>query len=227
MSAAALRGLLIVAATLSLAAPAQAGLSVLDNGKVRVGIDLGQGGKLTWLSRSNGEHADNLLFEAEQSDNGGPFGPGGGPSWHGYQDPAAVVAHSNDGRTIYDRALWVGCECAMETWITLHGNAVVAQALEVFRRTLDEETAREVQDPDAVRAALLRHFASEREGKAALAAVRPRIDPILDAARAADRVDASTLAVVRGRLEDYATVAGMLGDKEENASFAARLRELR
>jgi hypothetical protein len=53
---------------------------------------------------------------------------------------------------------------------TLHGNAVVAQALDVFRRTLDEETAKEVQDPEAVRAALLRHFAAERDGKPALAA---------------------------------------------------------
>ena len=53
---------------------------------------------------------------------------------------------------------------------TLHGNAVVAHALEVLRRTLDEETAKEVQDPAAVRAALLRHFAAERDGKPALAA---------------------------------------------------------
>lgn len=49
---------------------------------------------------------------------------------------------------------------------TLHANAVAAQALDVFRRTLDEETARGVQDPEAVRAALRRHFATEREGKA-------------------------------------------------------------
>jgi hypothetical protein len=47
----------------------------------------------------------------------------------------------------------------------LHGNAVVAQALEVFRRTLDEETARDVEDPEAVRAAIRRHFVVEREGK--------------------------------------------------------------
>jgi hypothetical protein len=53
---------------------------------------------------------------------------------------------------------------------TLHGNAVVAQALEVFRRTLDEETAREVQDPEAVRAALFRHFSADRDGKSGLAA---------------------------------------------------------
>jgi len=46
----------------------------------------------------------------------------------------------------------------------LHGNAVAAQALDVLRRTLDEETSRDVQDPEAVRAALLRHFLKPREG---------------------------------------------------------------
>ncbi|HUO51362.1 MAG TPA: hypothetical protein VMT93_02505 [Gemmatimonadaceae bacterium] len=51
----------------------------------------------------------------------------------------------------------------------LHGNAVAAQALEMFRRTLDEETARGVQDPEAVRAALRRHFAVDREGKVVFA----------------------------------------------------------
>ena len=52
---------------------------------------------------------------------------------------------------------------------TLHGNAVVAQALDIFRRTLDEETARKVEDPEAVRAALRRHFAIERGGKVTFA----------------------------------------------------------
>ena len=51
----------------------------------------------------------------------------------------------------------------------LHGNAVAAQALEVFRRTLNEETARSVQDPEAVRAALRRHFAVDRDGKVVFA----------------------------------------------------------
>ena len=53
---------------------------------------------------------------------------------------------------------------------TLHGNAVAAQALDVFRRTLDEETARTVQDPEAVRAALRRHFSVEHEGRVTFAA---------------------------------------------------------
>jgi AcrR family transcriptional regulator len=61
---------------------------------------------------------------------------------------------------------------------TLHGNAVVAQALDVFRRTLDEETAREVEDPEAVRAALRRHFAVERDGKGVLAAATDLADGV-------------------------------------------------
>jgi len=53
---------------------------------------------------------------------------------------------------------------------TLHANAAVAQALDVLRRTLDEQSAREVEDPAAVRAAIRRHFAPERDQKATLAA---------------------------------------------------------
>jgi hypothetical protein len=52
---------------------------------------------------------------------------------------------------------------------TLHGNAVVAMALDVFRRTLDEEAAAAIEDPAAVRAAMRRHFAVERGEKARLA----------------------------------------------------------
>ena len=48
---------------------------------------------------------------------------------------------------------------------TLHGNAVAAQALEVLRRTLDEATSRDVEDPEAVRAALKRHFTIDVDGK--------------------------------------------------------------
>lgn len=52
---------------------------------------------------------------------------------------------------------------------TLHGNAMVALALDVLRRTLDEEAAAGLEDPAAVRAALLRHFAVDRGSKARLA----------------------------------------------------------
>jgi hypothetical protein len=52
---------------------------------------------------------------------------------------------------------------------TLHANAAAAQALDVLRRTLDEETARGIQDPDAVRAALQRHFVVEAAGRSTFA----------------------------------------------------------
>ena len=53
---------------------------------------------------------------------------------------------------------------------TLHANAAAAQALEILRRTLDEETSRSVEDPAAVRAAIKRHFAPERDQKGTLRA---------------------------------------------------------
>jgi hypothetical protein len=51
---------------------------------------------------------------------------------------------------------------------TLHANATVANALDILRRTLDEQTAREIEDPAAVRAAIRRHFAPDRDPKAKL-----------------------------------------------------------
>ncbi|MGH7619193.1 MAG: hypothetical protein ACREPM_18395 [Gemmatimonadaceae bacterium] len=52
---------------------------------------------------------------------------------------------------------------------TLHANATAAHALEILRRTLDEETARGLQDPDAVRAAITRHFVVDTGGHATFA----------------------------------------------------------
>ncbi len=52
---------------------------------------------------------------------------------------------------------------------TAHANAVVAQAMDMFKRTLDEKTAEKVEDPEAIRAALRRKFAtSEDAGTAVL-----------------------------------------------------------
>ena len=51
---------------------------------------------------------------------------------------------------------------------TLHANAAVAHALHILRRTLDEQTSRDVEDPAAVRAAIRRHFVPDRETKSRL-----------------------------------------------------------
>ena len=75
------------------------------------------------------------------------------------------IAARRDERTpLYSTAVEASGSAAPAPF-TLHGNAVVAQALAVFRRTLDEETAKGVQDPEAVRAALIRQFSVERDGK--------------------------------------------------------------
>jgi hypothetical protein len=52
----------------------------------------------------------------------------------------------------------------------LHGNAVVAYALDCLKRTLDEEAAKALQDPEGVRAALRRHFAPGGDKSAFVAA---------------------------------------------------------
>ena len=73
---------------------------------------------------------------------------------------------------------------------TLHANATVALALDVLRRTLDEETAKELQDPDAVRAAIHRHFLVEHAAKQAAGAaadVRRQVDlRVVDRSRRRD-----------------------------------------
>jgi hypothetical protein len=71
--------------------------------------------------------------------------------------------------SLYSTEVTLAGELAAHPY-TLHANAVAAHALEILRRTLDEETSREVEDPAAVRAALKRHFTPEREPKATLRA---------------------------------------------------------
>jgi hypothetical protein len=51
---------------------------------------------------------------------------------------------------------------------TAHGNGVAALALDILRRTLDEETARDVPDGEAVRAGLQRSFERTDAGKKSL-----------------------------------------------------------
>jgi len=46
---------------------------------------------------------------------------------------------------------------------TLHSNAVVAEALDILRQTLDEKTAEKIEKGDVVRAAIVRQFAMEAD----------------------------------------------------------------
>ena len=109
---------------------------------------------------------------------------------------------------------------------TLHGNAMAAFALEVLRRTLDEETAREVQDPEAVRAAIDRSFARADGGKKTY---RTALDLSGGEASADDAVGSAAwlplYEVVRGDDSTYRRTVRALGDAPV-ASLAAMLARL-
>lgn len=120
-------------------------MSFLDNGTIRIGVDLDIGGTITFLARSQG--GENLINsrdlgrQIQQSYYSGPS-PFGKPhpgwknwSWNPigsgdvYGHPARVVEHKNDGTTLYVKTIpmqWalnnVPGECTFETWVTLAGH---------------------------------------------------------------------------------------------------------
>ena len=81
-----------------------------------------------------------------------------------YLSSEDLVARRDRNVPLYSTEVVPGGEPAPFAF-TLHGNAVVAHALDVLRRTLDEETAKGLEDPEAVRAALKRHFTAEEDRK--------------------------------------------------------------
>lgn len=115
---------------------------------------------------------------------------------------------------------------------TLHGNAAVALALDVLRRTLDEEAAKEVPDPEAVRAAIRRHLVTS-SGKPTFAAATDLSGqvvaeddphgsvlwlPLLEAATRDESIyRRSAKALPTGRPELVAQVARLLGPDAEGA----------
>src|SRR5262245_36480594 len=104
-------------------AAALSGISYLDNGTIRVEIDLDHGGKITYLGRSR-EPASDVIEAVEQS-----YSDGG---WHVAATGGDVLSSENDGTTIHtgvvprtdDGAL---CACSLETWVTLKGSTALVR----------------------------------------------------------------------------------------------------
>ncbi|MGE3310970.1 MAG: hypothetical protein AB7O66_13455 [Limisphaerales bacterium] len=123
-------------------------MTYLDNGKVRIGMDLALGGAVTFLSSP--DHAGNLINSADlgrqiqMSHYSGPWPFVAGdkqpaPQWAGlgwnpiqtgdcHHNPSTVTDHRNDGRELYIRCVpmqWphdnVPGDCVFETWTTLDG----------------------------------------------------------------------------------------------------------
>ena len=135
--------------------------SYLDNGVVKVGIELTKGGSITYLSKSG--TTDNVINnhdlgrQIQQSYYSGPqpYNPSnnanpGWPNWpwnpiqtgDSYYHPSLVLAHTNTGRSLYVKCRpmqWalnnVPGECTFESWITLNGSVVTVSNRLVNQRT--------------------------------------------------------------------------------------------
>ena len=155
-------------------APAQqaetSGMSYLDNGVIRLGMNLEIGGAITWLSESGSD--ENLVNshdwgrQIQMSFYSGPtpYEPDGKkphPSWtfigwnpiqsgDCYDNPSQVLAHENYGETAYVKCIPMHWpldnepgECSFEVWATLEGNTVrVRSRLTNARGDTTQYTAR-------------------------------------------------------------------------------------
>jgi hypothetical protein len=126
-------------------------MSYLDNGTIRLGVDLNLGGAITWLSKSKSDL--NLINswdwgrQVQMSFYSGPvpFMPGGkapAPEWKGlgwnpvqagdhFGNASKTIEQSNDGKTIHIKCIpmqWpldkVPLEGTFEAWYSLDGSAV-------------------------------------------------------------------------------------------------------
>ena len=145
-----------------LGVPSWAEMSWLDNGQVRVGVDLKHGGALVFLSRGGGKNRVNnydfgrqvqLAFYAGPV----PYAEAGqepAPHWahlgwnpvqtgDDFGNPSRVVLHENDGRVLHVRCVplqWplnaVPAECEFDSWLELDG-AVVRGRAQIRNRRSD------------------------------------------------------------------------------------------
>ena len=136
-------------------------MSWLENGEIKVGVDLSLGGAITWLSRGGGENRVNNFDHGRQiqlSYFSGPVPFGTAeqkPSEHwrhlgwnpiqagdDFRNGSEVVEHRNDDRGIYVKCVplqWplnrVPGECFFESWLELDGNALKARARVTMARS--------------------------------------------------------------------------------------------
>lgn len=151
-----------IAAGVACAAPPHVPeMSFLDNGKIRLGVDLRLGGAITWLSRSGGDsvvnsHDFGRQIQLSFFSGPVPFGVGDNQpakhwrhiGWNPIQagddfgNTSRVIEHRNDGRSIYVKLVplqWplrkIEAECIYESWLELDGTAVRARARITNART--------------------------------------------------------------------------------------------
>jgi hypothetical protein len=112
-------GVTVVLGSSAEAGQSAGGVSYLDNGTIRLGVDLDDGGKVSYLSRSRAPRAD-VIHDVQQSYRDGV--------WHVAASGGKVVESTNDGSTIYTKVVpqtdeGTPCACVLETWVTLAGSS--------------------------------------------------------------------------------------------------------
>lgn len=144
----------LIAALLRVEVRAEDAMSFLDNGKIRLGIDLGLGGAVTFLACDGGENVVNNFDHGRQVQMSFYSGPV--PFAAGDKQPAGhwkhlgwnpiqagddfghgsrVLEHRNDGHSIHVKCVpmqWpldgVPGDCTFESWLELDGICVKARA---------------------------------------------------------------------------------------------------
>jgi len=153
------------------------GMSYLDNGDIRIGVDLELGGAITYLSESgsteNVVNSHDWGRQIQMSFYSGPvpFEPDGKkphPSWaflgwnpiqsgDAYDNRSRVIAHENDGTEVYVKSIPMQWpldnepgECTFESWITLEGNTARVRSRLNNARSDTEQYAGRGQELPAV-----------------------------------------------------------------------------
>lgn len=154
-------GVLLALGLTAWTAAAEPQMSYLENGSIKVGVDLDLGGAITWLSTVDGVNRVNNFDHGRQiqlSYFSGPVPfetPDQKPSEHwrhlgwnpiqagdDFRNGSEVLEHRNDGREIYVKCRplqWpldgVPGECFFESWLALDGVALVARARITMERS--------------------------------------------------------------------------------------------
>lgn len=145
---------LVLPAACLVEAGAEDRMSYLDNGQVKVGVDLNLGGAITYLAKAGGENIVNNFDHGRQiqlSFYSGPVPYSAGekhpaPHWEhlgwnpiqagdDFKHGSRVLKHRNDGHGLYVKCVplqWpldgVEAECTFESWLELDGITVKGRA---------------------------------------------------------------------------------------------------
>jgi hypothetical protein len=168
---------LVLTSLATFAAENNVNVSYLDNGEIRLGVNLNAGGAIAYLSKSGDD--SNIVNnwdwgrQIQMSHYSGPVpftvpGKEPFPAWVGlgwnpvqagdhFRNASKVIEHKNDGKTIYVKSIpmqyalnCVPAECTFESWIQLKGNTAEIRSQIVVARPDKTQYAARCQELPAI-----------------------------------------------------------------------------